>query len=469
MLRWLLLTLTALFLASTTRADTHVYVHNNTPFAYDARIETNLGGQYWKRGDNFIAPGRQRIRTMQTNRDSGIKSGNYYEFRIVLTPRDGGGPPVGLKVRLKGTTFFSDMWQSVDGDPWFSDRNTHNRSFGNINVKYRAYFTGGADDIEFILQYRYPVCDSGDPNTLHVLSYNTYMRPTTLFINGQAARTPLLAEWLRNSRYDVILFNEMFDDAIRNQTINLLRSEYPHFSRIVGTDRGIEQDGGVFFMSRWPIVAQDQRLYGRISGGSDSMADKGVGYVCIDKQGKKYHLFGSHTQSTRSPGDYPADANWRRQQFGIIRQFIDSKNIPSSEPVIVGGDLNVDRNNNGEYASMLSLLDVKAPVYTGHGATWDPSINLCADAGRPEYLDYLLIDKRHLGAIEATNEARIARSSEEWKALATDRARWDLSDHFPVYGRFRFPANPLLIKKLPEGIKLNNLEKFKVLKPDGGG
>lgn len=455
MLRWFLLALLA-FIAPSSWADTYVYVHNNTPFAYNASIQTNLSNEYWKRGASSVRPGLQRVRMMQTNRDSGIKSGKEYTFRIVLTPQ-GGGDPIGLKVRLKGTTFFSDMWQSVDGDPWFSDRNTHNRRFNNINIKYRAYFTGGADDIEFIIQYNYPVCDNADKNSLHLVTYNTYMRPTSLFINGQNVRTPYLTEWLRGKNYDVILFNEMFDDDIRIKAINQLKGEFPHYTRIVGTDRGIEQDGGVFFMSRWPIVTQDQRTYGRVSGGSDSMADKGVGYVCIDKQGKKYHIFGSHTQSTRSKGDYPADANWRRQQFGIIRQFVDSKNIPATEPVIIGGDLNVDRNNGGEYASMVSLLDVIAPMYNGHGATWDPSINLCADAGTPEYLDYLFADKRHLKPIESFNEARIARSSEEWKSLPTDKARWDLSDHFPVYARFKFPANPLRIQLVPSLIKKTDL------------
>jgi sphingomyelin phosphodiesterase len=456
MLRWLAALCLALVFSSVTLADTYVYVHNNTPFAYDARVDTNLSTSYWKRGESYVAPGKQRLRMMQTNRDSGIKSGRDYEFRIVLTPRDGSSP-FGLKVKLRGTSFFSDMWQSVDGDPWFGDRNTHNRGFNNINVKYRAYFTGGADDIEFILQYNYPVCDNSDKNTLDMVTYNTYMRPAGLFINGQGVRTPLLTEWLRGKNYDVILFNEMFDNEIRNRTIQQLRGEFPYFSNVVGTDRGIEQDGGVFFMSRWPIVAQDQKLYGRVSGGSDSMADKGVGYVCIDKLGKKYHLFGSHMQSTRSPSDYAADATVRQGQFGIIRQFIDSKSIPASEPVIVGGDLNVDRKNGNEYGVMLSMLGVIAPMYLGHGATWDPSINLCADAGNPEYLDYLFADKQHQEPIEITNESRIARSSEEWKSLPTDKARWDLSDHFPVYARFKFPFRRPMTKKLNQPFRIKKI------------
>ena len=452
-------------------ADTYVYVHNNTPFAFDARVDTNLSTEYWKRGESVVPAGKQRLRMMQTNRDSGIKSGKNYEFRIVLTPR-GGGNPVGLKLKLRGTTFFSDLWQSVDGDGWYGDRGTHNRSFNlgsfALNVKYRAYFTGGADDVEFILQYRYPACNSADKNTLHLLTYNTYMRPTNLFINGQSARTPLIANWVRGQGYDAILFNELFDDPIRNQMVNALRSEFPYATRVVGTDRGFDQDGGVLVVSRWPIVAQDQKLFGRTSAGSDSMADKGVIYACIDKQGKKYHIFGSHTQSTRTPSDYNTDAAVRRQQFGIMRQFIDSKNIPASEAVIVGGDLNVDRANGGEYNGMVSTLGVVAPMYLGWGQTWDPTINLCCDSGRAEYLDYLFADGKHLRPIEITNESRIARSLlDEWKSLPTERARWDLSDHFPVYGAFKFPARTIPIFKttIPDGIKLPAGSAVKIIKP----
>lgn len=460
--RWFFTVLLLLSIGATALADTYVYVHNNTPFGFNVQIEQPSGlalpSEYWKRGASTIAPGKQRLELMRTNRDSGVKSGKYYEFRLVLTPQ-GGGTPFGLKLRLKGTTFNSDLWQSVDGDPWFDDRKTHSQAWNagamQFNVKYRAYFTGGADDVEFILQYRYPTLSNTDKNELHLLTYNTYMRPTSLFVNGQSARTPLLAEWVKQSNYDAILFNELFDDDIRSRMVSLLRSEFPYATRVVGTDRGTEQDGGVILVSRWPIVAEDQRLYGKTSAGSDSMADKGVLYACIDKRGRKYHLFGSHTQSTRGASDWPVDSGVRTKQFGIVRQFIDSKNIPENEPVIIGGDLNVDKGRTSEYNSLLATLNVSAPSYTGHGKTWDPTINLCADAGAPEYLDYLLADNKHLRPLEVRNEARIARSSEEWKALATDRARWDLSDHFPVYGYFKFPLIRLTVPLL----------KDKVIKP----
>ena len=106
-------------------ADTYVYVQNNTPFAFPVEIVQPsglaLGSQYWKRGASYVNPG-ERARIYQTNRDSGVKSGKYYEFHCKLSMD---GSKFGLNQRLKGTTFFSDLWQSVDGQTWHSDRTTH--------------------------------------------------------------------------------------------------------------------------------------------------------------------------------------------------------------------------------------------------------------------------------------------------------------------------------------------------------
>jgi len=424
---------------SIANADTYVYVQNNTPFAFPVEIVRPsglaLGTQYWKSGVSFINPG-QRARIYQTNRDSGVKSGKYYEFHCMLSMD---GSKFALKQRLKGTTFFSDLWQSVQGQSWYSDRSTHQATWDTgktrFNIKYRAYFTGGADDIEYIIQYKYPKLNDG-ANVLNVLSYNTYMRPTSLFINGQSVRNTLMMPELRNQGYDVIIFSEMFDDDIRGAMKVALSAEFPHQTRILGTDRGVEQDGGVIIVSRWPLVTQDQRLYGSVSSGSDGMADKGVMYACINKMGRKYHIFGSHTQANKDAAARAA----RKRQLEIIKSFVDSKKIPATEAVVIGGDLNVDKTGSpAEYQQMLTILDAIPPLYLGNlKATWDPTINKCADAGTPEYLDFVFASKNHLKPLIVTNEVRPLRSWEEWKALPTDKARWDLSDHFPVYGRLHF-------------------------------
>ncbi|RYX82159.1 hypothetical protein EON83_20800 [bacterium] len=442
-------------------ADTYVYLQNNTPFAFDVQINRPNGlalpTQYWKGGAARVEPG-QRARLYQTNRDSGVKSGKYYEFHCQLRSPD--GSTFSLNQRLKGTAFFSDLWQSVDGDPWYSDRNTHNRGWNagpkQFNIKYRAYFTGGADDIEYIVQYKYPVANSSD-RMLNVLSYNTYMRPTTLFINGQSIRRQKMMPELTGSGYDVILFSEMFDDDIRNQTINSLRGEFPYHTNVVGRDSGVNQDGGVILFSRWPIATQDQRTFGDACSGSDCMADKGVIYAAISKGNQTYHVFGTHTQADKGAADRAA----RRRQMQIMKAFIDSKNIPRTQPVLIAGDLNVDMTRSqAEYVDMLNILHATHPGRTpgiSLSATWDPTINKCADSGTPEFLDYVLYSNDHLRPTVSLNEVRLLRAAEEWKALPTDKARWDLSDHFAVFGNFTMPRPVIHLPGVP-GVEIPTLQ-----------
>lgn len=437
--RWFALFGLALAAAPLAQSETNIYVQNNTPFAFPVEIKRPsgkaLGGQYWKAGVKYVLPG-QRAKILEFNRDSGVTNGKYFEFHEHLTMD---GSAFILKQRLKGTTFFSDLWQSVQGHNWYGDRATRQATWNTgktqFNIKYRAYFTGGADDIEYIVQYRYPAASTA-PHILNVLAYNTYMRPTSLFVNGQSLRQKLLVPELKGRNYDVLILSEMFDDDIRAATLNGLKSEFPYHTKVVGSDSGANQDGGVVIVSKWPITAWAEKVFGSNSSGSDAMADKGIMYAKINKQGRPYHIFGTHMQADKGA----SDVSTRRQQIQMMKAFVNSRNIPATEPVILGGDLNVDMTGRpSEYQQMLSILNAKHPMMIGNlKATWDPTINKCADSGTPEFLDYLLFSNAHLKPVISLNEVRLHRSWDGWKQLFTDKERWDLSDHFAVYGTFLF-------------------------------
>jgi sphingomyelin phosphodiesterase len=267
------------------------------------------------------------------------------------------------------------------------------------------------------------------PQTLEVLSYNIYMRPRFLFFDGQEVRASLLPNKIQG--YDVIIFQEAFDDHVRNNLLNRLNNEYPYQTKILGSDQGIRQDGGVIIVSKWPIAAQAQRLFGDVCAAEDCLADKGVLYAQINKQGQIYHLFGTHIQSGRNKETI------REQQFHIIKSFIDSKQIPENEPVIVGGDFNVNRFSQSTYESMITILDVTHPSSKGLRYTSDGKINDLKGRNTRTYLDYIFYSNNHLRPAEAFNEVRLIRADKEWKGI-TKTSHQDLSDHYPVYGYFEF-------------------------------
>ncbi|NES02786.1 MAG: sphingomyelin phosphodiesterase [Okeania sp. SIO2F4] len=271
--------------------------------------------------------------------------------------------------------------------------------------------------------------DSVQPQTLNVLSYNIYMRPKFLFWDGQDVRSRLLPNKIQG--YDVIIFQEAFDNSVRNNLLNSLKSEYPYQSKILGSDRGIKQDGGVIIVSKWPIEAEDQRLFGNVCAAEDCLADKGVLYAQINKQEQLYHLFGTHAQAGRNR------RTTREQQFRIIKSFIDSKQIPAEQPVIIGGDFNVNQFDRSAYESMKTILDVTQPPSTGLQYTSDGQINDLKKGNNQSYLDYIFYSNNHLRPVKAVNEVLLIRADKEWKKTGETNQQ-DLSDHYPVYGRFEF-------------------------------
>ncbi len=269
--------------------------------------------------------------------------------------------------------------------------------------------------------------ETGSPLTIDVLTYNVLLVP--FLPEGQDVRTPLLAGQLDG--YDVLLLQEVFSDYHRKILLNDLRPAYPHQSRILGRDRGFAQDGGVVIVSKWPIELEFQRLFGEVCAGKDCMADKGVLYTRINKQGRRVHLFATHMQSGDEHGAV------RERQIGIIKDLVTAMRLPADEPVLIGGDFNVDRfadAANGAFTAMTRQLDAAHSGPPGGGAhqpTFDPARNPLADGEAAEYIDYVLHSTAHLKPRTATNDVRAV--------VAADQP---LSDHFAVHGRFVFETAP---------------------------
>ncbi len=266
----------------------------------------------------------------------------------------------------------------------------------------------------------------GPGTTLDVLTFNAFLRP--LLPDGQSERTPPMASELVG--YDVVLLQELFSNWHRQRLLEDLRAAYPHQSRLLGRDRGLGQDGGVVIVSKWPIERQFQRLFGEDCAAEDCLAEKGVLYARINKEGRRIHLFATHLQAGI---DYEA---LRERQLGTIKRLIDQMRLPADEPVLIGGDLNVDRfagARTGAFKRMIRILEAghpSPPTADGlHRPTIDPARNPLTDNALPLYLDYVLYSKAHLRPVSAFNDVRPIMSAGQ-----------PLSDHYAVHGRFVFDA-----------------------------
>ncbi|WP_154643443.1 sphingomyelin phosphodiesterase [Leptospira interrogans] len=284
---------------------------------------------------------------------------------------------------------------------------------------------------------------------IKVLSHNVFMLPTNLprwgnWGHDERAKRISKSDYVKNQ--DVIVFEEAFDTSARKILLDNLREEYPYQTDVVGRtkknwDASLGNfrsyslvNGGVVILSKWPIEEKIQYIFNDSGCGTDWFANKGFVYVKINKEGKKFHVIGTHAQSQDQNCSNLGIPN-RANQFDDIRNFIYSKNIPKDETVLIVGDLNVIKESN-EYYDMISRLNVNEPRYVGVPFTWDAKTNEIAayyyENEEPVYLDYIFVSKSHAQPPVWQNLAYDPVSKQTW--TVSGYTSDEFSDHYPIYG-----------------------------------
>jgi hypothetical protein len=282
--------------------------------------------------------------------------------------------------------------------------------------------------------------------SLRLLTYNVFMMSWVYYNSGQMERAAILPHYL-GPEEDVIIFNELFWSSPREALMQGIAARYPRQSSLV-TRWEDPENGGVMIVGAARNGFQDggHHIFD-VSSGVDGLAAKGVKHVSIHKQGYNFHIFGTHTQAN----DGETEAVVRVQQFQQILAFIREKirighirplsPVEGSplEPIIIGGDMNVNRYGP-EFSGMIANLNTEPPqIYSGHGFTWDPTTNDLAfhfwPTDTPQYYDYLLPCK--LGLLPHTSQVTtvINRTPEPWR-VHEDAPNSDLSDHYALRGEF---------------------------------
>ncbi|MFI2184683.1 sphingomyelin phosphodiesterase [Streptomyces sioyaensis] len=286
---------------------------------------------------------------------------------------------------------------------------------------------------------------------LKVLSYNTFLMSKTLYPNwGQDHRAQAIAAADFFQGNDVVVLQEAFDNSASDALKSRAAAQYPHQTPVVGRSRSgwdatggaysatTPEDGGVTLLSKWPIVHKEQYIY-KDACGSDYFSNKGFVYAVLDVDGTKVHVVGTHTQSTDSgckAGEAAAD---RAKQLKEVDAFLDAKDIPADEEVMVAGDLNIDSHGD-EYPALLSNADLApADSRTGHPYSFDTQENSIAKYRYPndprEDLDYVLHRNGHARPAGWQNTV-VKEESAPWtvSSWGKDYTYTNLSDHYPLIG-----------------------------------
>lgn len=189
---------------------------------------------------------------------------------------------------------------------------------------------------------------------LSVLTYNTFLMSKNLYPNwGQDHRASEIPKASFFQGHDVVVLQEAFDNGASDALKSNASAQYPYQTPVVGRSKSgwdatggaysstTPEDGGVTILSKWPIIRKEQVVY-KDACGADWWSNKGFAYVVLNVGGTKVHVVGTHAQST-DPGCGAGEAaQMRARQFKAMDAFLDGKNIPADEQVIVAGDMNVD-------------------------------------------------------------------------------------------------------------------------------
>ncbi|MFC7303563.1 sphingomyelin phosphodiesterase [Streptomyces monticola] len=294
--------------------------------------------------------------------------------------------------------------------------------------------------------------DSGaaqQAQNLKVLTYNAFLFSKSLYPNwGQDHRAAEIPKTSFFQGQDVVVLQEAFDNSSSDALKKQAAGAYPHQTPVVGRSKDgwdatggnfsatTPEDGGVTLLSKWPIVRKEQYVFPDACG-SDWYSNKGFVYAVLDVNGKKVHVVGTHTQST-DPGCGDGESvRTRSLQFKAIDAFLDAKNIPASEQVLVAGDFNVD-SHSAEYASMLKDGGLDgAESRTGHTYSFDTRDNSVAADRYPddprEDLDYVLHRTGHARPAGWNNHV-VKEQSAPWtvSSWGKEYTYTNLSDHYPV-------------------------------------
>lgn len=387
-------------------------------------------GDEWEQLESTVPP-LGTVKFLRFNRDDGIKWGKTYYFTTTV---QGQSSSVELQQRLEGTWNFSKMWLSAENDPWQYDRDIHQIPVDfdgkSSTLAYRSqYARVSGDDIYYVINNDWEIAErDSSPNNFRVLTYNVWNLLPGITSKNTHPRLDTIAEYVKG--YDAVVFQELFDPILTAHFRSKISEEYPYLTDIP-FKLGKLLTGGSFIASKHPILEHDDAVYDACRA-DGCLASKGMNYAKIDKGGKIYHLFGTHTHAYTTADDIAV----RFSQLNQLKAFMESKNIPSEEPVLMGGDFNVDKIHfPQEHADFLAVMDASEPMALGeYPHSYAGPVNVYADAQYTEYLDYVLYANEHQQPIYSHNKLLVPRSI-EWDHWTT----WDLSDHYPVASEFVFP------------------------------
>ena len=265
---------------------------------------------------------------------------------------------------------------------------------------------------------------------LKILTWNIYMLPLCAHLHRNWKRAEGISREIIGYHYDIIVFEEAFDNHARKIIRNQLKEVYPFiYGPANESAHSFRTNSGIWILSKIPLRQLEQiEFKNRI--GIDAIARKGAVLFEGDWHGQSFQLLGTHLQN-----DSP-DAVRYGQCEEISEKHL-RKYAKSEVPQIVCGDFNIEYEDKLNYSTMLSILEAKNGNLNGELQTSFDEVNnklAYRKNGKKQLIDYILV--RNNDSIKD-----ITRKVSKFKNHAHNVST-DLSDHYGIEAIIHFKNQP---------------------------
>ncbi len=256
---------------------------------------------------------------------------------------------------------------------------------------------------------------------LTVLTWNIQMLPALLdrfssdLRKKQNERAPWIVDYLNAQDYDVICFQEVFDQNALAVLKEGLKGKYPYAVDPQYASPWRALGNGVLFVSRAPIRYVNHVTYPGLER-VEWWTSKGCCLIEGVKDGFRFQMAGTHFPTGKQRIKDAALAAIHDRLLPLCKDRV---------PLIVLGDFNT-RKGSSEYETLLKTLEVQDSSIDDLRPYTSDSINSwkSGKTGRgPALIDHVLLDAH--GTATVFDRASIQRATHEYQG-----APMDLSDHY---------------------------------------
>jgi len=265
------------------------------------------------------------------------------------------------------------------------------------------------------------------PSKIKILSWNIYMLPGIAPIRGRATRAKAIGETLKDSDYDVIVFQEAFHHKARRKIEKLLEEKFPYQAGPANRKLiSMKTNSGIWIFSKHPIRSTRSIIY-KNRLGIDAFSRKGALLVEIEINHQRIQVAGTHLQNA---GPY-----WIKQQQCVeFYHRLLKPELKEDVPQIVCGDFNIKQKHEEEYRLMLQNLnaingELSGEIKNSYNRA-ENDLHVDKTSNDADLIDYILV--RNTIGMEVTHR-KISIFKKQWSPLHAD-----LSDHYAVEAQFNF-------------------------------